>query len=76
MKTMQENEMVAELYASKEDLNLELAIKKAKTGKAPAIENLPNEVLKSPMLSHILHGLLKKCFETGKIACLCLKSYC
>lgn len=53
MKAMQENEMAAEFYVCSEGLNMELtieevhlAIKKAKTGKATGIENLPNEVLK------------------------------
>lgn len=42
---------------------VQLAINKAKTGKATGIENLPNEVLKSPMLFHTLFALLKKCFK-------------
>lgn len=58
-KALQDCEMALEVELCNDDLNTELsleevqlAINKAKTGKATGIENLPNEVLKSPMLSH------------------------
>ena len=73
--------MASETELGNTDLNTELtiaevqlAINRAKTGKATGIENLPNEVLKSPMLSHTLFSLFKKCFETGKIPSMWLRS--
>lgn len=53
---------------------VQLAIKKAEVGKATRIDNLSHEVLKSPMLSHILHGSFKKCFEMGRIPSVWLRS--
>lgn len=38
---------------------------KAKQGKATGIENIPNEILKSPKLLYILYECFKTCFEPG-----------
>lgn len=73
--------MLTELHTSNEDLNCELtpgevqvAINKAKVGKAVGIENLPNEVLKLPVICHVLYCLFKKCFESGQIPSVWLRS--
>ena len=80
-KIQRECEMVMEVELNNDDLNkdlslgeVQLAIRKAKTGKATGIENLPNEILKSPVLSHTLLGLFEKCFDVGKIPLVWFKS--
>ena len=54
--------------------DVQMAINKAKFGKATGVENIPNEILKSPKLFDILCDLFKGCFESGKIPSMWLKS--
>ena len=43
------------------------ALKHAKNGKAVGIDNIPNEILKVPLLLEILHELYNMCFEKNEI---------
>ena len=47
---------------------------KAKAGKATGIEDLSNEVLKSPNLAQTLFNLFRNCFEHGKLPSDWMKS--
>lgn len=69
LRTKLENTMLEASYICNPYLNEELSVAEikvidpAKNGNAFGIDELPNEVLKSPELNDILYDLLQICFE-------------
>ena len=81
LKSDWENKMSEVTFQGNRDLNKEISmlevlkvIDKAKIGKATGIEDLPNEILKSPKLGQILFNLLFNCFHCSKIPTVWFKS--
>lgn len=69
LRTKRENTMLEPSYICNLYLNEELSVAEvkvidaAKNGKSFDIDELPNEVLKSPKLIDVLYNLLQICFE-------------
>ena len=81
LKNNREKEMAEVSFQGNGDLNRVISmeevlkvINKAKIGKATGIEDLTNEILKSPKLAQVLFNLFLNCFEYGRIPSVWFKS--